>query len=303
MKKAELITLFDPSNLDKIEESRMNNEFEKKREIYSQYCSVITTSLMFLPDDFDLDDFSSLDGLTTKNKVIEYIWESKPKELEQKLNAVCVEIKTLSRRYVNALKKEKSIAKVYAVKDEWQARKQKKNHIVFCAFIAVTIVFTLGIAVFSILEELAFINFGGKLSSICGVLDFINGAAFFIYEQIDDRKKKEIGSAMNGITGGVFYQGKISATGDNINFGIISNGAEQGKGNTVVYNKNIKVKGTGINLGIKNNSANTSSDGAQETEMDWAKIEEFINKYSENKEKDDKDKKKEDESREKGEDN
>ena len=42
------------------------------------------------------------------------------------------------------------------------------------------------------LEEFGVFDWGGHFAAIIGMLDFLNGVAFFIYEERDDQKKNKL---------------------------------------------------------------------------------------------------------------
>ncbi len=129
----------------------------------------------------------------------------------------------------------------------------------FGVFIAIIIILTLGIATFSVLEEFCVIDYGGKLSAVCGVLDFINSVAFFIYEQIDDRKKNAIQDDLEKMSGISIHNKNNKVKGIDNNFGVIINGANQEpkmdsaklEAFIMTYNVKNKVKGDNNNFGYK----------------------------------------------------
>lgn len=227
--------------------------------LYVKYLPLIEATLKFCPDKVSLDGLASLDGISTGEAFERFIRENGKEIIEDKLKAVLNDLDTLSKVYS---KTDDNKSAALAVYNGWLECRQEKNHkYIFPVFVALFILFSAVAAVFAFLDNFEIISYGGKIAGAAGILDFINGAAFFVYERIDDRKKGEIKDDFNALSGNVVIHknNKIKFKGNNYNFGVINGGKNQtadvgeAVDNFILkYGNKIKFKGDDNNFGIKN---------------------------------------------------
>lgn len=166
---------------------------QEKRSLYERYYPLIKATLQFCPDTVELVGLSSIDDFEKRGSFESFVIGNDARTIEKRFEAVLTDLETFANGYVRANPaRVQTVATVMSVNNEWQIQRQKKNNVVFIILISLFVIFSAAVFVFALLDTFGVVATGGIISAVCGCLDFANGVAFFIYEQIDDRKKAQI---------------------------------------------------------------------------------------------------------------
>lgn len=268
MTKKELLEILEPSFVKDFLESCLvdsHEDLQKKKELCVNKYALIEATLKFVPDNYELNSFSSIKDLTSRKAFKNFVCDKQPKDIEDKFNAILTDLNTRANEYAcKNPEKMRQTATALAVRNEWLAQKQRKNHrIIFPIFIVLFIVFSLAATICAALDAFDFFAEGSFAAKLCaaipavaGALDFFNGVAFALYERNDDKKKRtmqmDFETAIGFNDAGVYIKNKkIKVKGNGNNFGI-QNGqqavSEDEKYEKFISNYKVKVKGDDNNF-------------------------------------------------------
>lgn len=157
---------------------------DKAKELQEKYYSKIDNLLFVVPDDTLIEGLSIWDKLPNREygesivwRFNEFVRNSPVAEIDKFLNTLEHSLGDLLRRIFP--------------RDEWNRKVNKQNHKWHWGFLAAFGIITVALVIFAFLETYNVISNTFHLAEICGIIDFLNGVAFFIYEFVNDHLKKE----------------------------------------------------------------------------------------------------------------
>ena len=196
----------------------------EKRALYNKYYPLIEATLTFCPDDFKLENLSSLKAFEPKGAFESFIRDATRDEIKTAFDKIMADVETLADSYfATNVRKCREEATATTIGVQWMGRVQKKKDTWFKILMTVLCILSIGVVVFSILEARHVIESEGVISACIGALDLAIGIGFFIYERHDDNKKKHIQDFVGKVAPTFQVEiGKMDKVGDNNQIGIFT---------------------------------------------------------------------------------
>lgn len=200
-----------------------------KSALYDKYYPLLKEQLRYCPSDLNFSGLSSLGPMHDKDKFESFIISTDASGIAERFEIILDEIKTVAR---NVMEKEKEKDKRYAAETcgKFLRKQSIRRHVVSGILIGIILTASLAVITLAMLEWFEVIgDDSGRWGGLAGVVDLVVGVIFFVYEQIEDRRQKEVCECAQRIAPGLTVEGN-TVKGNGNNVGIFIRGEDSDRG-------------------------------------------------------------------------